>query len=592
MIPSKSGGIIHHGIHFLSPLSRNYDEAQRGTTALQIEIDSLVKLREIIAAEIQDRIDHLKTKHNQSLPIHTLPAELFIDILLTTLDTPSHWEIDQTIRLTQVSRYWRNTVNVCQRFWPLIDYDTPEENEIVLRKNVSGPLWVKCDLDYWDEAEQEDDVHSLEEFLEIASANHARWRSATFSWINQTRWIGPFLESGAGTSLLEELFVEHTPEEVNPVGYATLPPTYAPRLRRLALGGLPLTTWELGAYRNLESLSLEITDGRQPSVQQLRSLLASIPNICQLHLSSSYLPNPPDSPDTHVTAPTSPIHLSHLQSLSIRGLRGDFIRLLATVKSPRCRTVLIQSITSEYVRDSLQLCAIALRHTKIIHVNNIVPNEPANPISLASPLPPSSRMVWAGTDIQQAGFSLQIPRHEFAATWLGVLSTLEQISGAKLAIRIRLGHDGGPYSPFYGFTDSKFPLIPLGASAHVRSIWIGNYSHPVEVIRHLASQLDSGDGTKTWPCPNLVELDLRSSPDKRLVAETKSFIDRRYMGSGSNGDAVTLGGTSTFTTAPKPAMLKRVGLGEGEEWDEVKAILVSLEVEVIGQSDEFPGSDL
>lgn len=537
----------------------------------ELEAHRLERVRNLFNMEIEDRIQHIRATHNRSLPIHNLPVELFVEILSAALDPIPTWGVKQTLKLTRVSRYWRSAVNRSQRFWPLIDCQTSQrQNVLVLDRCTTAPLSIKCELGEWEEDERERDEETarLEIFLAEASleSRRARWKSATFAWHSQGPLILPVLRLESSTPLLEEFSVfDYSDEEES--GYPTIPQPKGAPLRRLSLWGAGLSTWAPWPFSRSEVLALDWLQHLAPSVEELHIILSSTPALRHLHL-SYWLPKETAVSVMEATIKqTHPLRLPQLQSISIQDVPTPILQYLATIDPPACRSIQVSINTEEQIPPALGLCTPAILEARTTTV--AYEGGARSPITIRSSRAPISVINW-GEEVQhQPGFKITVPFGGSGIAWKGFQSILSRRERMGI-MSIELGA-ASPSFPSYN-PSPQISLHPMSSSNTIRYISILNHRHGGRLLEYLSIPQSNGSGTATWPFPSLLAVNVSGCRLHDLSTNMMIFAARRYSGS-NTGDP------------PAPARLRVVQMREGPAWDAVKSFFENDGVQVLGADD-------
>ncbi|KIO18699.1 hypothetical protein M407DRAFT_31657, partial [Tulasnella calospora MUT 4182] len=140
------------------------------------------KLQRAISQEIESHSAIVRYKLNSFLPLHTLPAELFREILVQALlaeseESSNTWK--HVYKLASVSKYWFDMVAGEPRLWTKItSADPPMATATKLRNSKGAELDVEFDLVGRMPSITAD---AEEEWLtDAVSGESRRWRSLAF----------------------------------------------------------------------------------------------------------------------------------------------------------------------------------------------------------------------------------------------------------------------------------------------------------------------------------------------------------------------------------------------------------------------------
>ncbi|KAG8925763.1 hypothetical protein FRC01_009739 [Tulasnella sp. 417] len=213
----------------------------------------------------------LRPKHNASLPVHSLPAELFLQVVHYALgrfleDHPRRY-YSYVIGLSGVCSHWYNLIRDSPPLWTQIySLDSPNIVEVALRRSSSHLL----DIIIYGFRDQE----HIPEFLNTISPHRNRWRSfhafTPFSWMSL---LTAALDEPA--LKLEKLSLADqettsSNHEVDLFGGTT------PKLKDLTLDGIS-TRWDSDIVRGLKSIDLSCI--HFPSTKIVLDILAHSPQL-------------------------------------------------------------------------------------------------------------------------------------------------------------------------------------------------------------------------------------------------------------------------------------------------------------------------
>ncbi|KAG8916401.1 hypothetical protein FRC01_003174 [Tulasnella sp. 417] len=202
----------------------------------------------------------LNRKHNAALSIHTLPAEVFVQVIhlhmLDLLDSEGYTKgyNKHLINLSGVCLYWHNLIRDSPPLWTRLDLsDPPEVVEIVLQRSSSHPLDVILDPPAY---QSEPEAAALANFQSISGPTNScrdRWRSMVIDvsspWVEAVfaglREPAPNLEKLS----FSDCDTIASSQEFDLFG------GYAPRLTDLNLNGVSIR-WQSEVLHNLTDLAL------------------------------------------------------------------------------------------------------------------------------------------------------------------------------------------------------------------------------------------------------------------------------------------------------------------------------------------------
>lgn len=197
----------------------------------------------------------LRRKHNAALPIHTLPTEVFLQVI--HLHMLPHFEDRMTgyyLEITSLSRvcsHWYNIIRNSPPLWTQIHAaDSLRMVQTTLQRSSSHPL----DIMLYPPTYVDEVPAYLQVFLDAVHPHRGRWRSVDilvpFTWVDS----GVLAALGEPAPNLEKLsFIDGDTRECT--REFDLLGGNAPRLTSLSLNGLSIR-WESGVLHNLTLLEL------------------------------------------------------------------------------------------------------------------------------------------------------------------------------------------------------------------------------------------------------------------------------------------------------------------------------------------------
>lgn len=300
---------------------------------------------------IAARTTALRRLRNHSPILHRIPPELFIYILLLTVNF--HEDSDDvftTLRtLCLVCRYWRSTILGCSLFWPKIcSVSKVEFRDIILRRNPYGALQILCKEGSLNEL-------ALDAFLALSARHSYRWQALTFQGPLSDKLI-KHLESPAPSLL--DLFMD---QRSSGLGQKQLKLSEGCHLRHVDLDGVTLP-WDLPRLTGLRSLQVRNIKDDFPSVERLAAMLSGSPELWWLLLADFETTAPEPQPQPAGNDPTpagttiqppsvvtlSPIVLPNLATLVFQGLPDSVSSpLLSAIVGPKLEKLVATDISTK-----------------------------------------------------------------------------------------------------------------------------------------------------------------------------------------------------------------------------------------------------
>ncbi|KAG8951239.1 hypothetical protein FRC00_007342, partial [Tulasnella sp. 408] len=302
------------------------------------------KLTEIEQSQHALSLDsyRLKRERNALVPLHRLPGEIFVSILLkvANYNEVGFDEHKRLHALAQVSTYWFDTIIAFPSFWQqLAQYHPRRFREMVLKRNTSGLLKIDCVLEQlMTESAQE----QLLSFMKMAAPLSERWKLLTFEG-DLTAEIMELLQSPAPNldSLLisgwESTGTESKTFELGEgrnIWYLDLYDTAVP--------------WNSIRLRGLRGVQIQNVTGILPSLAELYAMLAASPELWWLQLSDW---SPFDGGGALISEVSDiqirPIILPLLTSIILHNIPAPVTQfLLSSITAPTCQCVIVQEVPS------------------------------------------------------------------------------------------------------------------------------------------------------------------------------------------------------------------------------------------------------
>ncbi|KAG8989010.1 hypothetical protein FRB90_002450 [Tulasnella sp. 427] len=483
-----------------------------------LALESVQDRIESLQREMTLRIAELKRyKNNVEVPLHLLPPEIFLEILSASVDWPN-WNVGVNHALAQVCKHWWHAVTTVSWFWPEIDVvHGKETTEMILRRNQTGPLVVRCTADGGGYADRV-------EFMTLAAQHASRWKSLIFKG-RLTDELFALLETPA--PMMSELFIY---------------PYNGPDQRLFHLGdGAPLRhldcdfcslPWDSDRLSKLRSIQLRNLTCDLPSIPQLRGILEASPQLQWLLLASwsdesqtAGSPTTEASKGKQVAGPQDPFHLPSLETLVLQNIpRAINNYLLTHIEAPSC-TCIIAGIRPSSVlplptphNAFVNLLAPAIKAAQEV---TMAYEEATGTFRISSTPEPVVSNDWIHWVKRKPGINFLF--HTERSPEAG--STLRQaLSGMNLskAVSLNLIGDGTnpvpePDAPPNQANTSSFPVEALQALPQVRQLSTTRNFRVGEVLEYLSQE--NGEG---WTLPNLTTLSLSKW---RPTTEAQAMLD-------------------------------------------------------------------
>ncbi|KAG8910835.1 hypothetical protein FRC00_007458, partial [Tulasnella sp. 408] len=285
----------------------------------------------------------LKRERNALVPLHRLPGEIFVSILLTV---GSHNEIgleDDHKRLhalAQVSTYWFDTIIAFPSFWQqLAQYHPPGFREMVLKRNTSGLLKIDCVLE---QAAKDSAQEPLLSFMKMVAPLSERWKVLTFEG-DLTDEIMELLQSPAPN--LDSLLISSWGS--TGTGSNTFELGEGRNIWYLDVDNMAVP-WNSSRLRGLRGVQIQDVTGILPSLEELYAMLAASPELWWLQLSDWSLFDGGGALMSEVSdIQIRPIMLPLLTSIILHNIPAPVTQfLLSSITAPTCQCVIVQQVPS------------------------------------------------------------------------------------------------------------------------------------------------------------------------------------------------------------------------------------------------------
>ncbi|KAG8971062.1 hypothetical protein FRC05_011528 [Tulasnella sp. 425] len=449
-------------------------------------------------------------------PIQDLPAELFIQILLLSINrnTSSGEIYKHVLHLTQVNKFWKTTVINCPSFWSrLVQYLPPETWDTVLKHNPEGPLEVTC-MNY------NNPNADLEGFLELAAPHSRRWSGMWFRGMLTDKVLA---HMELPTPQMTELGICRSRGPESPERRIKL--SDGAGLRYVDVDGMSLP-WDTPRLAGLRVVQLSGIRDDIPTVSQLTAMLQASPQLWWLLL--SYLGTKyddesdtdsatSDGPSTYRIGPRdwstfksrgTPIYLPYLSTMMLDHIPDDMkYGLLTSIEAPKCECLAVDSINISFIQSrnrifssllagpihhSTRMSLLYSRATGYLCIHSAsgrseIPND------------------WINYIEESPGFDIVINmgRANPGTAWASITDLLKAV-GIKKPVDLKLvGRDG-----------RDFPPDILGEWPFITGIETGDHYNAEEILQYIARpkpRILNSDGeveNLVWCCPDLDKITL------------------------------------------------------------------------------------
>ncbi|KAG8895822.1 hypothetical protein FRB99_000324 [Tulasnella sp. 403] len=521
------------------------DIYKKSPDELDQNIDALEAASQAIMQEFVARTTILRRLRNERTPIHRLPPEILIEILLGTIH-PVEWSLHDLWQLAQVSRYWADLILSTTCFWPEVNHSySPKLMSATLRRNPSGPLLVRCGIP---KATKEVANEFLAETMKYAS----RWRTLVYSGAA----VGNLQTALTCAQSLESLYLRVRPRDPTLQIPRTLP------LKHVQIMSSSLQ-WEINTFSGLSFLALCKLTG--PSLVQLCTILWASPRLRKLVLYSwslSIFGTEGQENDIGSVA-GKPIRLPSLESLCIRCIpRYIAHHLIMHIEAPTCRSMHVDDTLPLHFKDSAsnfaKMIAPLFAEQEMIHLD--FNGDRSGHVRISTEFAPSSSLDWERflhVEPDTPGVKLYVDMKNAGNSGRDVGKFLQQVSSAKLTLR---------------FSDKARPSTPpfdtrllLDYFPNIFYLAFVREFDPVPILRRLVEKTDPDEqGRRFWRCLQLSAIrfgldDTQGGDrDEILLSHIQTMFEKRYASTAVESAFLETGFLDDSSESQPPAKLEMI----------------------------------
>ncbi|KAG8897544.1 hypothetical protein FRB99_008093 [Tulasnella sp. 403] len=493
-------------------------------------IDALDDFKKGVDAEIVRQ----KRFRNACLPIHRLPAELFLKILQQAVDFVDliGWKIGHVHNLAKVSDYWYRTIISTPSFWPLLkDEHGDRIQSIVLKRNPTAPFLVWC---------TDTTIEAREEFMKRMAENAHRWRGLIVT--------GPYSEG---------VFNQLQTPAPNLKDLSVLVTSQPTRLLEIPDGGplrhVDLTRvtlpWDSGRLAKLQSLYVESLDANLPSLAQLVSILDASPHLWRLVLrywtgeAPAYLwRDAADLADKRIKLPS-------LHGLIIQSIPKAITHfLISHIDAPATQSVIVDDVVPSHFDGIIPTFSalVASAYATAGKINATYDHRDSILRIISEPMPErSNNWVYWADDLPGVDLHVSMKQAE-QAQWRCIS---EFLSSRTVPICLTLKYRNKDNAP-------ELPPEFLGGLPSLKFLDCIDDFNVGPLLRYLGQPSHDADGNLRWPCPKLSTITIRNDTDgDALLEDVTAFAKYRYASAqeSSSGD-----GPGPMSKLALPAPLERL----------------------------------
>ncbi|KAG8904508.1 hypothetical protein FRB99_001641 [Tulasnella sp. 403] len=504
-----------------------YDEGRSNANAVCeamaiSELDVDIQALESLQRSIAERLLHLRRARNSRSPLESLPGELFVNILLWSIDI-TNWDIKDIQKLAGVSKYWLHTILSTPYFWPVLDLSLGERLlNIISKRNHSAPIAVWCSPAA---------TIPTEPFMTSMKQISSRWRTLAFCSDYSDSHLAS-IESP--TPILRDLFVEFlrgpAPRPIDLAGGVSL--------QHVDLSGASLH-WNSPRLTRLRSLRISSIWDNLPTISQLLTILSSSPELRRLVLEDLSWPNSSADADCPDPLPT-PLTLPLLSTFVLRLISRTYCRYLSTnINAPNCKCAVLEDAPIDSLIIDTPLSSLVNQFLDQ-YPRVVLTYQEANQtlVVSTSPAPLLNADSWIHWGDDTPGLLLTA----FATDLGGWKSLLSLVTAKAQSVYLCLRGPGqGPVEPPL----TSFPIDSLLNLPCIKALDFSSAYPAGPLLRRMGSPSPNREGNLAWPLPHLhtLKLDSYDSYDA-MLADLVAFAETRY--------APPTGDTDTSGSIPPP----------------------------------------
>ncbi|KAG8973281.1 hypothetical protein FRC05_008996 [Tulasnella sp. 425] len=318
------------------------DRAKLDSSALEILTEAenaLDVAKSYISKGIDEHIAYIRCYRNRATPFHQLPAEvltIIIEIVLTR-DYLAGVDERRMVKLMMVNRIWREIIINSPQLWTTIrTRNPPDFTELSIERSKPLPLSLT-----WHTSDDLDTTNKkFEALLDLVIRYSSRLRSMD---INMGHGSGQTLQRllGCPTPQLENLRVRTPQYGVSEYPRFTL--SDGGPLKNLTLKSVGLLDWDSWRLSGLRLLDVE-NPAVAPAINQILHILSASPSLWRLRLCN--LPSSENIPTTRSEEEDrqdKPIELPHLKTIRIERLPPSYCAsILSRIRPGLCKYVQVE----------------------------------------------------------------------------------------------------------------------------------------------------------------------------------------------------------------------------------------------------------
>lgn len=477
-----------------------------------VRAEALQLATQAIQAECDRQAADLKYNQNASLPIHSLPQELFIDILLMAVQSPSDRAPYRGIlrQTASVAKHWHTTITSCPRFFTIIDQScSTEAVGTFLRKSGEAPLRIEWQR--WKDA-------NVDRFIDNVLPSSPRWRSVRFRCAPTVNLVDKIQQ--ASLVQLEELSLHFTGFHKDTWAMPGLV-KYTRWLQKLMLQRVTLdwTTYEAPKLRHLHLKSIRAD---APSVADLLAIISTAPRLRVLILDDVSAHAADQLAGEENVRFTTDLEVLHITDVPER----TTLALMTTLDMPRLRQLVCtrppravfesHSFSSQVLRPFLMKAPIIklLVYGRLDGISISTIPEQNGGLIFNKECNPDAEGLCLVSDTRR-------PMEDLA-----VLARVVKECDARAPVRLDLIDLRSGHPDFIPTAILDLPMSLFEDLRLVEEVVVGKGVNLPAMLFHLGEVRMDSEGMKVWPWENLSKLSMRcwDGGDEAL----KEFVDRRW----------------------------------------------------------------
>ena len=466
------------------------------------KIKAVEEAKTKLDTELEAAACRVKRMQNKLVRLHQLPPETLVNIISLSLDTT--WSLYNLQNMALVCGRWNEAVLTSPQLWSTISLTQySSTNNIVLRKNPSAPLQIRCQAASYTREDALD-------FLRLALPHTNRWQSLVYVG-EYSDEVVEILESPA-PNVTDYILCQYD----STVYQRHMKLCDGAKVRYLELSGVS-APWDSSRLTGLQTLRITNLSWNVPTLEQLYGLLKSSTNLSSLVLWKIW-------PDKNVkigTVVPQTLDLPELGTLILSEIPVEWIEcLMRDMVAPSIRIFKIDRVTLP-VLQSTSFEALAAKSIQNAKQLQFVCDTTRNRLSITTPTKPHICNDWFTETIEPCvDVYAYLPRGTEdlikSGVWPDVCRLLRHGAASADALSFELiGEDQSDCAP------TIFPKEALLDFPELKTLTARyTFEEALELIAFITKHLPLEEGTigaeegkqvMRWPLPNVTTVAVTAS---------------------------------------------------------------------------------